>query len=115
MRCIAHIWHTFDCDGNRFLLCLSPLDSVVGGAPVEAFPDEKSLSQRLTEMGIGTDFIQKNLPNLQSLKKMTWTDLNISQLAFESFGRSTSRDTDCSKQSREKLDRVSDCSHARLG
>jgi hypothetical protein len=103
MRCIAHIWNSFDCDGNRFLLCLSPLDSVVGGAPVEAFPDEKSLSQRLADMGVRTDFIQNNLPNLRNLKEVTWTDIEIFQLAFESFGRSTSQGTERSNQSREEL------------
>jgi hypothetical protein len=115
MRCIAHIWNSFDCDGNRFLLCLSPLDSVVGGAPVEAFPDEKSLSQRLVDMGVRTDFIQKNLPSLWNFKEVTWTDIEISQLAFESFGRGTSQGIECSDPSREKLGQVSDCLHTRPG
>jgi hypothetical protein len=115
MRCIAHIWNSFDCDGNHFLLCLSPLDSVVGGAPVEAFRDEKSLSKRLADLGVRPAFIQKNLPNLQNLKEMTWTDIEIFQLAFESFGTSTSRSAEYSQQSREKHDQGSDSLRARLG
>jgi hypothetical protein len=41
-------------------------------------------------MGVRTAFIQKNLPNLQNLKELTWADIEIFQLAFESFGRGTS-------------------------
>jgi hypothetical protein len=51
MQCIAHLWNSIDCDGNQFLLCLSPLESIEGGAPTEAFTSEKSLALRLADVG----------------------------------------------------------------
>jgi hypothetical protein len=89
MRCIAHIWNSHDCDGNQILLCLSPLDSLVGGAPVESFRNEKSLFQRLTTMGVEISFIKKNLSNLRRKTSITWENIEISRDDFESFGKNS--------------------------
>jgi hypothetical protein len=91
MRCIAHIWNSLDCDGNQLLLCISPLDSVAGGAPVEAFTNEKSLARRLRDIGVDSDFINEKLSSLRDHEEMTWATIEVSLNAFESFGHTASR------------------------
>jgi hypothetical protein len=85
MRCIAHIWNSLDCDGNQFLLCLSPLDSTTDGAPIEAFRNEKALSRRLSGMGIAAATINDTLSKLRHRKDITWTNIEIPEDAFEDF------------------------------
>ena len=91
MRCIAHIWNSFDCDGNQLLLCISPLNSTVGGAPVEAFASERLLCQRLREIGVQSDFLKDRYRNLQDKRATTWGSIDVSPQAFQSFGRATVR------------------------
>ncbi len=87
MRCIAHMWSSTDCDGNHFLLCLSPLCSILGGAPVEAFTNKKSLALRLAEIGCKAESIVRNIAHLGSSTDDTWSYVEVPLLVFEGFGK----------------------------
>jgi hypothetical protein len=87
MECIAYLWNSSDREGNNFILCLSQLESVEGGAPTEAFPDETKLSERLTDIGTRADAIVTHLQGLRNARHSTYFHLEVSQRAFESFGR----------------------------
>jgi hypothetical protein len=73
--------------GNSFVLCLSPLHSIEGGAPTETFANEKLLSQRLADIGFCAISIQKNIFNLRNDKDSNWSNLEVPQGVFEGFGR----------------------------
>jgi hypothetical protein len=87
MQCIVHVWKSLDCDGNSFLLCLSPLNSVEGGAPTEAFADERSLAERLTDIGFSAISVRKNIFNLRNDQDANWSNLEVPSGVFEGFGR----------------------------
>jgi hypothetical protein len=87
MQCIVHVWKSLDCDGNCFLLCVSPLNSVEGGAPIEAFADERSLAGRLAEIGFSAMCIRKNIFNLRNDRYANWSNLEVPTGVFERFGQ----------------------------
>jgi hypothetical protein len=87
MECIAYLWNFSDCEGSNFILCLSQLESVEGGAPTEAFSNETKLSERLTDIGTHADAIVANLQSLRDGRDSTYFHLEVSQRAFEGFGR----------------------------
>ena len=88
MECIAYLWNSSDCEGNNnFILCLSQLGSVEGGAPTEAFPNETELSERLTNIGILGEAIATHLQGLRNGRDSAYFHLEVTQRAFESFGR----------------------------
>jgi hypothetical protein len=91
MQCIAHTWNSIDCEGYHFLLCLSPLNSVEGGAPIEAFSNEKSLARRLAEVGLCAISIAQNMSDLRSRKDTTWHNVEVTQEIFEAFGQRPER------------------------
>jgi hypothetical protein len=77
VQCIAHLWNSIDRDGNYFLLSLNPLDSVAGGAPTEAFANEKSLALRLVDLGFCVNSIQKNMSGLKDRKETVWSTVSV--------------------------------------
>jgi hypothetical protein len=86
MKCIAHIWSSADDGSKCFFLCLSPLFSVAGGAPVETFTDKQSLSLRLTEIGCSTDSVVMSIAHLGTRTDDTWSFLEVPENIFEQFG-----------------------------
>ena len=87
MKCVAYMWSSLDCYGNQFLLCLSPLLSVAGGIPTEAFRDKTSLALRLVDIGCTRHSINRNISNLGTQADNTWSSLEVDPRVFESFGR----------------------------
>jgi hypothetical protein len=87
MQCIVHVWKSLDCDGNCFLLCVSPLNSIEGGAPIEAFADERSLAERLAAIGFSAICIRKNIFNLRNDRDANWSNLEVPNGVFERFGQ----------------------------
>jgi hypothetical protein len=88
MECIAYLWNSSDCEGNsNFILCLSQLRSVEGGAPTEAFPNETRLSERLTDIGTLGEDIAAHLEGLRNGGDPAYFHLEVTQTAFEGFGR----------------------------
>jgi hypothetical protein len=90
MQCVAYIWNSSDYEGNTFLLCLSPLGSVEGGAPTEAFVNERALSHRLSEVGFSASSVATSLSSLRNGRDSTSSNLEVSQRVFDSFGRYSS-------------------------
>jgi hypothetical protein len=86
MQCIAHLWNSIDCDGNHFLLCLSPLHSVEGGAPTEAFANEDSLALRLADVGFSAGSIRKNMASLRDREETIWSNVRVPSDVFAKFG-----------------------------
>jgi hypothetical protein len=86
MKCVAHLWRSIDCDGNQFILCLSPVYSFKGGAPTEAFSCESSLSRRLDDVGFDADSIRMGLSKLRHRKNSTWANIEVPAGVFELFG-----------------------------
>jgi hypothetical protein len=86
MECIAYLWNSSGCEGNNYILCLSRLGSVEGGAPTETFPNETRLSERLTDIGTRADDIVAHLQCLRNGRDSAYFHLDVSQTAFESFG-----------------------------
>jgi hypothetical protein len=87
MQCIAYIWNPADYKESNFLLCLSPHDCIEGEAPTEAFSNQYELAQRLADIGVCPNCIIAKLHNLEKGRDSTWYNIEVSQRAFDGFGR----------------------------
>ncbi len=87
MNCIAHTWSSANCNGNHFFVCITPLSSTQGGAPVESFEEESTLVERLSELGLSHPAIEKNLSLLQGNARETWFHIEVPPETFAQFGR----------------------------
>jgi hypothetical protein len=80
MKCLVHVWRSLDPDEDRFVLRLTPLAS--GPTAFELFPDEWSLSRRLTEIGLTKTFLQMTLSNLRETCNAVWSNYEVADHVF---------------------------------
>jgi len=91
MQCTVHIWKTIDCEGKHFSLRLRPLYSMEQRRCVEEFPNERSLSRRLTAIGFTESTRRTSLTNLHSGTGAMWSHMEVAQDIFDGFGQSSVR------------------------
>jgi len=82
MRCLVHVWRTAYSGGGSFVLRLTPMHSLGEGSAVELFPNEVSLSRRLTEIGVTRMRVQTTLSNLSDGSTAIWTNHDVSERVF---------------------------------
>jgi hypothetical protein len=87
MTCIFHIWRSGDRDRPGFVMRLFPLYEREERRSVEVFPDEAALEQRLVELGFPKHYLATTFSNLRRGQDAMWTNIEITQAAFEGFGR----------------------------
>jgi hypothetical protein len=80
MKCLVHIWRSLDPDENRFVLRMTPLAS--GPTAFELFPNELSLTRRLTEIGLTRSFLQTTLANLRDTSNAIWPNYDVADHVF---------------------------------
>jgi hypothetical protein len=87
MRCTVHIRKSFDYGGTHFVLRLFPSYCSEGGRKAETFTSEGTLARRLIEMGLPEVYAGRGLANLRVGGDASWTNVEIAEEIFESFGR----------------------------
>lgn len=89
MRCIIHIRKSFDLTGEHFVLRLCPFDFERRRSK-ESFSSASSLSQRLIDMGFPKMHMHSTFCSLRDGLDAIWTNVEIGQEVFASFGRMNS-------------------------
>jgi hypothetical protein len=91
MRCVVHVRRSFDLCGQHFVLRLYP-EFMTEKRRSESFTSAQSLVERLEALGVPRMDPGRSFPDdVGGLLDAMWTNIEVPQNTFESFGKNGSR------------------------